>query len=150
MKSKVEVDTSEVLAAFQRLEASHPEMRRSFRSATRKSLAIYRKSVRQGAATVTHNREKQSKGVTTRVYKSVLGGSVGINKSFTLSTGKWFGLYLLELGTKNTIGRNGRLHGATPPKPFFQRSAAMAQNRAIGTLNDSIVEAIEKQAAKRK
>lgn len=150
MKAKVSVDTNEVIEAFQRLEASHPEMKKSFRSATRKSLAVIRKSVRKGAATVTTNREKQTKGVQTRVYKKVLGGSVGINKSFTLSTGKWFGLYLLELGTKNTIGRNGRLHGATPPKPFFEKYASLAQGQALGTLNDNIVDAIEKQAEKRK
>lgn len=150
MKANVQVDTSEVISAFQRLSATNPEMRNSFRSATRKALSIIRKSVRQGAATVTTNREKQTKGVQTRVYKKVLGGSVGINKSFTLSTGKWFGLYLLELGTKNTIGRNGRLHGATPPKPFFERYTNLAQGKAIGSLNDNIIQAIDKQAAKRK
>lgn len=111
---------------------------------------MIRDQVRKGAGSVTSNREKRMKGVSVKLYKKTLGGSVGINKSFSLSTGKWFGLYLLELGTKNVIGRNGKRHGATPAKPFFAASASMAVPRATNQLNDNIIAAIERAASKRK
>lgn len=150
MKEKVEIDSREVLQALDNLQSTKPEIKRSFRSATRKSLGVIRDQVRKGAGTVTTNREKRMKGVSVKLYKKTLGGSVGINKSFSLSNGKWFGLYLLELGTKNVIGRNGKRHGATPAKPFFSASASMAVPRATNQLNDNIIAAIERAASKRK
>lgn len=150
MQTKIDVDSREVRDTLDALQSTKPEIKKSFRSATRQSLNIIRKSVRQGAATVTSNREKRTKGVSVSLYKNTLGGSVGINKSFSLKNGKWFGLYLLELGTSDVIGRNGKRHGATPAKPFFASSVRSSQAQASDQLNDNIIAAIEKAANKRK
>lgn len=136
--------------AIDRMDLSKSSrLKASFRQGTRKSLNIIRTSVRRGASAVTSNREKRNKGVSTTMYKSTLGGSVGINNSFKLSNGRWFGLYLLELGTSDVVGRNGKRHGATPAKPFFASAVRASMDRATDSLDNNILAAIEKAAQKK-
>lgn len=144
------VDSKEVEEAIDRLDPSKSsKLKASFKQGARKSLNLIRSSVRKGAAAVTSNREKRNKGVSTRMYKSTIGGSVGINKSFTLSNGKWFGLYLLELGTSDGITRSGKRHGATPAKPFFAAAVRASMDRATDSLDNNIIAAINKAAQKK-
>ena len=145
----IDVDSREVERAIDSLDTSKSsKLKASFRQGTRKSLNMIRASVRRGASAVTSNREKRNKGVSTKMYKSKLGGSVGINNSFELSNGRWFGLYLLELGTSDVIGRNGKRHGATPAKPFFASAVRASMNKAEDSLGSNIISAIDKAAQK--
>lgn len=146
----IDVDSREVERAIDNLDSSKSSrLKATFRQGSRKSLNMIRASVKRGAATVTSNREKRNKGVSTRLYKSTIGGSVGINNSFKLSNGRWFGLYLLELGTSDVIGRNGKKHKATPAKPFFVSSVRASMNKATDSLGDNIIAAINKAAQKK-
>ena len=146
----ISVDSREVEAAIDRLDPSKSSrLKASFRQGTKKSLNMIRTAVRRGASAVTSNREKRNKGVSTKMYKSTLGGSVGINNSFTLSNGRWFGLYLLELGTSDVIGRNGKRHGATPAKPFFASAVRGSMDRATDSLGNNIIAAIDKAVTKK-
>lgn len=145
----VSVASREVERAIDLIDPSKSSrLKASFKQGTRKSLNIIRTSVRRGASAVTSNREKRNKGVSTKMYKSTLGGSVGINTSFKLSNGRWFGLYLLELGTSDVIGRNGKRHGATPAKPFFASAVRASMDKATDSLGNNIIAAIEKAAQK--
>lgn len=146
--NRIDCNSVQIERALDGLKPSARGIKASFKSGARKSLNIIRSSVKKGAATVTSNREKVNKGVSTKMYKRTFGGSVGINRSFTLSDGHWFGLFLLELGTSDTIGRTGKRHGATPAKPFFVNAVRSSMSKAKDTLNDNILQAIERKAAK--
>jgi hypothetical protein len=56
----------------------------------------------------------------------------------------------LEEGTKEGIGRDGRKHGATPAKPFFNAAVSSSLGKAENALSDNILKSIEKVASKRK
>lgn len=149
----VTVDTEAVEQKMKDLEMTQPEIRKSLRSAIRQSLNIVRSGVRKGAATVTSNREKRQKGVGLVVYKNGSGGQVNIYKGDYMKSVRgrgYFSLRWLEKGTRDVIGRDGRKHGATPAKPFFQASVSSVVNQAESKLSENILQTIEKVASKRK
>ena len=149
----VSVDSAEIERKLAALDMKQPEIKKSLKSAIRKSLNIVRSAVRQGAASVTTNPEKRRKGVGLKVYKNGSGGQVNIYTPFQLSNAKGRGIFILrwlEEGTKEGIGRNGRLHGATPAKPFFNAAVSSSLGKAEAELSDNILQSIEKIAAKRK
>lgn len=149
----VTVDTEAVEQKMKDLEMTQPEIRKSLRSAIRQSLNIVRSGVRRGAATVTSNREKRQKGVGLVVYKNGSGGQVNIYKGDYMKSVRgrgYFSLRWLEKGTKDVIGRDGRRHGATPAKPFFQASVSSVVGQAESKLSENILQTIEKVASKRK
>lgn len=149
----VTVDTEAVEQKMKDLEMTQPEIRKSLRSAIRQSLNIVRSGVRRGAATVTSNREKRQKGVGLVVYKNGSGGQVNIYKGDYMNSVRgrgYFSLRWLEKGTKDVIGRDGRRHGATPAKPFFQASVSSVVGQAESKLSENILQTIEKVASKRK
>lgn len=148
----VTVDTEAVEQKMKDLEMTQPEIRKSLRSAIRQSLNIVRSGVRKGAATVTSNREKRQKGVGLVVYKNGSGGQVNIYKGDYMKSVRgrgYFSLRWLEKGTRDVIGRDGRKHGATPAKPFFQASVSSVVNQAESKLSENILQTIEKVASKR-
>ena len=149
----VSVDTEAIERKLKDLEMTQPEIRKSLRSAIRQSLNIIRSSVRKGAATVTTNREKQRKGVGLVVYRNGSGGQVNIYNVFQLSNAKGRGIFTLrwlEKGTRDVIGRDGRKHGATPAKPFFNNAVSSVIGTAENKLSENILQTIEKVASKRK
>ena len=149
----VTVDTEAVEQKMKDLEMTQPEISKSLRSAIRQSLNIVRSGVRRGAATVTSNREKRQKGVGLVVYKNGSGGQVNIYKGDYMNSVRgrgYFSLRWLEKGTRDVIGRDGRKHGATPAKPFFQASVSSVVNQAESKLSENILQTIEKVASKRK
>lgn len=149
----VTVDTEAVEQKMKDLEMTQPEIRKSLRSAIRQSLNIVRSGVRRGAATVTSNREKRQKGVGLVVYKNGSGGQVNIYKGDYMKSVRgrgYFSLRWLEKGTRDVIGRDGRRHGATPAKPFFQASVSSVVGQAESKLSENILQTIEKVASKRK
>lgn len=149
----VSVDTEAIEQRLKDLEMTQPEIRKSLRSAIRQSLNIIRSSVRKGAATVTTNKEKQRKGVGLVVYRNGSGGQVNIYNVFKLSNAKGRGIFTLrwlEKGTRDVIGRDGRRHGATPAKPFFNNAVSSVLGTAENKLSDNILQTIEKVASKRK
>lgn len=149
----VTVDTEAVEQKMKDLQMTQPEIRKSLRSAIRQSLNIVRSGVRKGAATVTSNREKRQKGVGLVVYKNGSGGQVNIYKGDYMKSVRgrgYFSLRWLEKGTRDVIGRDGRKHGATPAKPFFQASVSSVVNQAESKLSENILQTIEKVASKRK
>lgn len=149
----VTVDTEAVDQKMKDLEMTQPEIRKSLRSAIRQSLNIVRSGVRRGAATVTSNREKRQKGVGLVVYKNGSGGQVNIYKGDYMKSVRgrgYFSLRWLEKGTRDVIGRDGRRHGATPAKPFFQASVSSVVGQAESKLSENILQTIEKVASKRK
>lgn len=149
----VTVDTEAVEQKMKDLAMTQPEIRKSLRSAIRQSLNIVRSGVRKGAATVTSNREKRQKGVGLVVYKNGSGGQVNIYKGDYMKSVRgrgYFSLRWLEKGTRDVIGRDGRKHGATPAKPFFQASVSSVVNQAESKLSENILQTIEKVASKRK
>ena len=149
----VTVDTEAVEQKMRDLEMTQPEIRKSLRSAIRQSLNIVRSGVRKGADTVTSNREKRQKGVGLVVYKNGSGGQVNIYKGDYMKSVRgrgYFSLRWLEKGTRDVIGRDGRKHGATPAKPFFQASVSSVVNQAESKLSENILQTIEKVASKRK
>lgn len=152
-KDFVTVDTEAVEQKMKDLEMTQPEIRKSLRSAIRQSLNIVRSGVRKGAAAVTSNREKRQKGVGLVVYKNGSGGQVNIYKGDYMKSVRgrgYFSLRWLEKGTRDVIGRDGRKHGATPAKPFFQASVSSVVNQAESKLSENILQTIEKVASKRK
>lgn len=148
----VEVDSAAIERKMEELSMTQPEIKRSLKSAVRKSLNVIRSSVRKGAAAVTSNPEKRRKGVKMVVHKDGSGGQVNIYKGdyMTSLNGKFFSLRWLELGTKEGIGKNGKKHGATPAKPFFGQAVSSSVGKAEETLSDNILKSIEKVASKRK
>lgn len=147
------VDSEAIERKLKALDMKQPEIKKSLKSAIRKSLTIIRSSVRKGAASVTSNAEKRRKGVGLVVYKNGSGGQVNIYTPFQLSNSSGRGIFILrwlEEGTKEGIGRNGRKHGATPAKPFFNASVSASMNKAESALSDNILQSIEKVASKRK
>ena len=149
----VTVETEAVEQKMKDLEMTQPEIRKSLRSAIRQSLNIVRSGVRRGAATVTSNREKRQKGVGLVVYKNGSGGQVNIYKGDYMKSVRgrgYFSLRWLEKGTRDVIGRDGRRHGATPAKPFFQASVSSVVGQAESKLSENILQTIEKVASKRK
>jgi hypothetical protein len=148
----VSVDTEAIEQKLKDLEMTQPEIKKTLKSAIRQSLNIIRSAVRSGAATVTSNAEKRRKGVGLVVYKNGSGGQVNIYKGDYIQSigGRYFSLRWLEEGTKEGIGKNGRKHGATPAKPFFNAAVSSSIGKAEQTLSDNILNTIEKVASKRK
>ena len=149
----VTVETDQIEQKLKDLDMSQPEIRKSLRSAIRQSLNIVRSGVRKGAANVTSNREKRQKGVGLVVYKNGSGGQVNIYNVFYLKNGSGRGVFTLrwlEKGTRDVIGRDGRKHGATPAKPFFESAVSSVINKAATTLSDNILQTIDKVVSKRK
>ena len=149
----VSVDTAAIERKLQDLDMTQPEIRKSLRSALRQSLNIVRSGVRKGAASVTSNREKRQKGVGLVVYKNASGGQVNIYKGDYMKSVKgrgFFTLRWLERGTRDVIGRDGRFHGATPAKPFFEGAVSSVIAQAENKLSDNILQTIDKVASKRK
>ena len=149
----VSVDSEAIERKLEQLDMKQPEIKKSLKSAVRKSLNIIRSAVRKGAATVTTNPEKRRKGVGLVVYKNGSGGQVNIYTPFQLSNAKGRGIFILrwlEEGTKEGIGRDGRKHGATPAKPFFNASVSSSMGKAESALSDNIMQSIDKVASKRK
>lgn len=149
----VTVETDQIEQKLKDLDMSQPEIRKSLRSAIRQSLNIVRSGVRKGAAHVTSNREKRQKGVGLVVYKNGSGGQVNIYNVFYLKNGSGRGVFTLrwlEKGTRDVIGRDGRKHGATPAKPFFESAVSSVINKAETTLSDNILQTIDKVVSKRK
>ena len=135
------------------MSMTQPEVKKSLKSAVRKSLNILRSAVRKGAASVTTNAEKQRKGVGLVVYKNGSGGQVNIYTPFQLSKSTGRGIFILrwlEEGTKEGIDRRGRKHGATPAKPFFNAAVSSSVGKAEQSLSDNIMQSIERVASKRK
>lgn len=149
----VTIDTEAVEQKMKALSMTQPEIKKTLKSAIRKSLNILRSAVRNGAAVVTTNPEKRRKGVGLVVYKNGSGGQVNIYTPFQLSNAKGRGIFILrwlEEGTKEGIGRNGRKHGATPAKPFFNAAVSASVGKAEQALSDNILDAIDKVVSKRK
>ena len=149
----VTVETDQIEQKLKDLDMSQPEIRKSLRSAIRQSLNIVRSGVRKGAANVTSNREKRQKGVGLVVYKNGSGGQVNIYNVFYLKNGSGRGVFTLrwlEKGTRDVTGRDGRKHGATPAKPFFESAVSSVINKAETTLSDNILQTIDKVVSKRK
>ena len=151
--SRISVDVKQVNTLLDDLQLSRPEFTKAVRSALRRSITIVRSAVRRGAATVTSNPDKYRKGVYLKVYKNAAGAQVNIYHPYYLDAeGKRnvFILRWLEEGTKEGIGKNGKLHGATPAKPFFTASANSAMPQARSVLGDNIIKYINIVASKRK
>lgn len=149
----VSVDSEAIERKMEELSMTQPEIKKSLKSAVRKSLNILRSAVRKGAASVTTNAEKRRKGVGLVVYKNGSGGQVNIYTPFQLSKSTGRGIFILrwlEEGTKEGIGRDGRKHGATPAKPFFNAAVSSSVGKAEQTLSDNIIKSIERVASKRK
>ena len=149
----VSVDSEAIEQKLEALGMTQPEIKKSLKSVIRKSLNILRSAVRKGAASVTTNAEKRRKGVGLVVYKNGSGGQVNIYKGDYMKSVKgrgFFTLRWLEEGTKEGIDRNGRKHGATPAKPFFNAAVSASVGKAEQTLSDNILQSIEKVASKRK
>lgn len=149
----VSVDSEAIEQKLKALEMTQPEIKKTLKSAIRQSLNIVRSGVRKGAVTVTSNREKRQKGVGLVVYKNGSGGQVNIYKGDYMKSVKgrgFFTLRWLEKGTRDVIGRDGRRHGATPAKPFFESAVSSVIGPAEAKLSDNILQTIEKVASKRK
>ena len=149
----VSVDSQEIESKLKALDVSQPEVKKSLKSAVRKSLNVIRSAVRAGASAVTSNPEKRRKGVGLVVYRNASGGQVNIYTPFQLTNAKGRGIFILrwlEEGTKEGIGRDGRFHGATPAKPFFNAAVSASLGKAELSLSDNILESIDKIVAKRK
>ena len=149
----VSVDSEAIEQRLAELDMKQPEIKKSLKSAVRKSLNVIRSAVRKGAASVTTNAEKRRKGVGLVVYKNGSGGQVNIYSPFQLSNSSGGGIFILrwlEEGTKEGIGRNGRKHGATPAKPFFNAAVSSSIGKAESVLSDNILKSIETVASKRK
>ena len=149
----VSVDSEAIEQRLAELDMKQPEIKKSLKSAVRKSLNVIRSAVRKGAASVTTNAEKRRKGVGLVVYKNGSGGQVNIYSPFQLSNSSGRGIFILrwlEEGTKEGIGRNGRKHGATPAKPFSNAAVSSSIGKAESVLSDNILKSIETVASKRK
>lgn len=149
----VTVDSEAIEQKLKDLNMTQPEIKKSLKSAIRQSLNVLRSGVRKGAANVTSNREKRQKGVGLVVYKNGSGGQVNIYKGDYMKSVKgrsFFTLRWLEKGTRDVIGRDGRRHGATPAKPFFENAVSAVNGQAEEKLSDNILQTIEKVASKRK
>ena len=64
----VSVDSEAIESKLEALDMKQPEIKKSLKSAVRKSLNILRSAVRKGAASVTTNAEKRRKGVGLVVF----------------------------------------------------------------------------------
>ena len=149
----VTVDSEAIEQKLKDLNMTQPEIKKSLKSAIRQSLNVVRSGVRKGAANVTSNREKRQKGVGLVVYKNGSGGQVNIYKGDYMKSVRgrgFFTLRWLEKGTRDVIGRDGRRHGATPAKPFFENAVSSVIGQAEEKLSDNILQTIEKVASKRK
>ena len=81
----VSVDSEAIEQKLKELNMTQPEIKKSLKSAVRKSLNVLRSAVRKGAASVTTNPEKRRKGVGLVVYRNGSGGQVNIYTPFQLS-----------------------------------------------------------------
>lgn len=159
--SRLSVDVEQVNSLLHSLRITSPEFTKAVKSGLRRSLSVLRTSVRQGAASVTSNKDKQKKGVSYKVYRNASGGQVNIYTPFyTESNGRRrvFIMRWLEEGTKAGPIKRGRrrkdggnrMHGATPAKPFFNASVLKARPQAESILSDNIIKYINVVASKRK
>ena len=149
----VSVDSRAIQQKMAEMSMSRPEIKKSLKSAIRQSLNIVRSSVRKGAAAVTSNPEKTRKGVGMVIYKNGSGGQVNIYTPFYVSNSKGRGLFILrwlEEGTQEGIDRNGKRHGATPAKPFFNQAVSSSIGRAERAISATILQTIDNVVAKRK
>ena len=146
----VEVKSKEVLDAMKAMETTAKEGSKAFRAAFRKCVNKVKRGVVKSASTVTSNREKQ-KLVRATAYKSGTGGNVRAWQGDYLNStgGRYFTLWWLEAGTSDVIGRNGRRHGATPPKPFFQEGVDSTLGPALDGLQEDILDELIKAYNKR-
>jgi hypothetical protein len=159
LESSAQVDTTTINKLFQDLRMTSPEATKAVRGALRRSIVILRSSVRRAAATVTSNPKKQ-KLVDVAVYRSAKGALVSIKYGDYVLDNKgnkrFFTLRFLDKGTekgpnkKGKPGYYGRMHGATPIKPFFKAAVNSALPEAEGILSDTIVQFIERIVSKRK
>ena len=152
-KDLVTVDSEAIEQKLKDLNMTQPEIKKSLKSAIRQSLNVVRSGVRKGAANVTSNSEKRQKGVGLVVYKNGSGGQVNIYKGDYMKSVKgrgYFTLRWLEKGTRDVIGRDGRRHGATPAKPFFENAVSAVIGQAEEKLSGNILQTIENVASKRK
>lgn len=141
----VQIDISDVERALNNMDITCKEARRSFKRAYTKAVNKVKRSVVAGAKTVTSSREKASKGLTSTVWKGGNGGAVRIWKgNYLPSTGKYFALLWLDAGTSEGIGRDGRRHGATPPKPFFEAAVRNSVPGAVADLERDMLAELEK------
>lgn len=141
----VQIDISDVERALNNMDITCKEARRSFKRAYSKAINRVKRSVVSGAKTVTSNREKATKGLTSKVWKGGNGGRVSIwQGNYLPSTGKYFALLWLDAGTSDVIGRNGRRHGATPPHPFFEAAIRNSVPGAVADLERDMLAELEK------
>lgn len=146
----IDIDVSEVTASLNNMAITCKEARKSFRRAYAKAVNRVKRAVIAGAKTVTSNREKATKGLTTTLWKGGNGGAIRIWRgNYLPSTGKYFALFWLDRGTSEVIGRNGRKHGATPPHPFFEQAVRSSVPQAVADLERNILAELEKAYNKR-
>ena len=144
----VNIKIDEVMERFQAMENTGKEGSKAFRKAFRKALAKIRRGVISAASTVTSNKEKQ-RLVKLTAYKSGLGGNVRAWQGGYLKNGRYFNLKWLEDGTKEGKGKNGRMHGATPAKPFFWQGVNSSIDEALEGLEEDIMDELVKAYNKR-
>lgn len=141
----INIDTAEVTASLNNMGITCKEARRSFKRAYAKAVNRVKRAVIAGAKTVTSSREKATKGLTTSIWKGGNGGAIRIWRgNYLPSTGKYFALFWLDRGTNDVIGRDGRRHGATPPKPFFEAAVRSSAPQAVTDLQRDILAELEK------
>lgn len=141
----IDIDIAEVEKSLNNMGITCKEARRSFKRAYSKAVNRVKRAVVAGAKTVTSNREKSSKGLTSSVWKGGNGGAIRIWRgNYLPSTGKYFALVWLDRGTSDVIGRDGRRHGATPPHPFFEAAVRSSAPGAVADLERDILAELEK------
>lgn len=153
LAAKIEVDSTKINQLFHDLRMTSPEATKAVRQALRKSIVVLRSGIRNAAATVTSNRQKQ-RLVNVSVYKNAKGAQVNILYGNYITDGRGkqrhFTLRWLDKGTKGCIGKNGRRHGTTPAKPFFNSASQTYLPQAERILSDNIIKYINLVVQKRK
>lgn len=148
---QVQIDDKQVNERLKALQLGSKDTQKAFAQATRDGLAIIRKAVIAGASAVTSNSEKRTSGVRYTAYRQSVGGRVDILKAFYQKRGgrgrKVFILKWLEAGTAAGEGRNGKMHGATPAKPFFRAAAQSGINAAVRKTSDLLLRRLDKLAS---
>lgn len=150
----VDVDVRNITDIMSQLRTTTKENRKALKRAFARAGSIMRTAVRKGSRKIlTRNLKERQKGIYVRTYyKDMSGVIVGINKVIRLpsESNRKFSLQWVELPTKETMGRNKRLHGATPAHPFFRTSVEPAVTKAQDAVSDEIMKQLEKIASKRK
>lgn len=159
LDAQIQVDTSAAISKLDRLNLRLPEAKKALAAGVRKSLAPLKRTVIRNAQQVLgRNRHLASKSVNVKVWKSGMGGSVDIlpvlsyptieRANGSTYTPRIFRILWIEGGTRRVIGRNKRMHGATPPHRFFARSAsqsAVAVNEVFKKEILSLIQQLSKQ-----